>query len=409
MKKKVVSALATAAIVSGVYAGTASASAHTYKVQSGDSLSVIAQKYNTSVKELKKLNKLSSDLIFAGQILKLTNVASSTKQPIRTFTVKSTSTVYTVKSGDTLSGIAQHYKISLANLKKWNSLKNDLIVPGQKLKVSAGKLVALSQTKTASAVKKTSTSKALGSYLIKSGDSLSGIAYKFGITTNELKQLNGLKSDLIFAGQKLKTPGPIKVQSTSSQSSKKTTSSSTKKTSSSQTSTYVVQSGDTLSGIALKYSITVGTIKKLNQLPADLIYIGQKLKVSGQAAPETIQAAPSIVEAAKSVMGIPYVWGGSTTAGFDCSGLIYYAANQAGISIGRYTAAGYYDRSYEVSHPVSGDLVFFENTYQPGISHVGIYIGNNQFLQADETRGVSVASLDNVYYKAHFNSFKRLY
>ena len=97
-----------------------------------------------------------------------------------------------------------------------------------------------------------------------------------------------------------------------------------------------------------------------------------------------------------------------STRGFDCSGFIYYVYNQAGVSIPRTNAKGFDARSYEVSKPQVGDLVFFKNTYTAGISHVGIYIGNNQFLHAGGDR-VQVTSLSDSYWSKHFDSFKRLY
>ena len=115
-----------------------------------------------------------------------------------------------------------------------------------------------------------------------------------------------------------------------------------------------------------------------------------------------------LIAESKKLIGIKYVFGGTTINGFDCSGFIYYAFNKAGHKIGRYSAAGYYDRSYYVNTPKPGDLVFFENTYKKGISHLGIYIGNNQFINADNS-GVRIVSLDNSYYKKHFSAFKRLY
>lgn len=400
MKKEVVTTLATAAIVSGIYAGTASAASHTYKVQPGDCLTKIAAKYHTSVQALKKANHLKSDLIRAGQVLKLTNTSGSAT--VKTYSVKTTSNVYTVKRGDTLSGIANSHHISVSNLKSWNNLKSNVIYVGQKLKVSSQKAAAASKNKVQTMSVPAKKTTASGSYIVKSGDSLGLIAVKYATTVAALKKLNGLKSNLIFAGQKLKVPGTVKVESISAKSSSKPAAS--------VTSNYTVKSGDTLSRIAALFDVTVGSIKKLNHLPGDLIYVGQKLKVSGTAAPEPKAAASSILDVVKSVLGVPYVWGGtSPSSGFDCSGIVYYAANQSGISIGRYSAAGYYDRSYEVDKPRPGDLVFFANTYKKGISHMGIYAGNNQFYHADEKHGISLASLNNSYYKAHFDSFKRFY
>ena len=161
-----------------------------------------------------------------------------------------------------------------------------------------------------------------------------------------------------------------------------------------------------------------------------MIFAGQTLTVSGQATvpAKTVAAQPATAKVstnadtsdskdaaavtlvAKSLLGTPYVWGGNTPAGFDCSGFIYYVFNKAGFSIGRYSAQGYADRSYDVTNPVPGDLVFFKDTYTTGISHVGIYLGNNQFIQAaDEIHGVIISSLTNSYYQKHFDSFGRFY
>jgi cell wall-associated NlpC family hydrolase len=187
----------------------------------------------------------------------------------------------------------------------------------------------------------------------------------------------------------------------------------------STTSVYTVVRGDTLSKIGLQFNMSVQELKNLNGLNSDMIYVGQKLTLRGQAvvtppapvAPvaPTGDFAPSLVNVAHSVMGVPYAWGGSSLNGFDCSGFIYYAANQAGKKIGRYSAEGYYSRTFYVDQPQPGDLVFFANTYKKGISHVGIYIGNNQFIHADEKKGVSIANLSNPYYTAHFDGFKRFY
>ena len=108
-------------------------------------------------------------------------------------------------------------------------------------------------------------------------------------------------------------------------------------------------------------------------------------------------------------MGVPYAWGGSSLNGFDCSGFIYYAANQAGKKIGRTSAEGYYSRTFFVDQPQPGELVFFENTYKRGISHVGFYVGNNQFIHADEKAGITITSLSSNYWSKHFDGFKKFY
>src|SRR5699024_9709784 len=100
-----------------------------------------------------------------------------------------------------------------------------------------------------------------------------------------------------------------------------------------------------------------------------------------------------------SVMGTKYVWGGTTKSGFDCSGFIHWAYNDAGKEIPRTSTDGYYDRSYHInkSELQVCDLVFFSGTYCPGISHMGIYAGNNEFKQTDLLICLKTSSLVYTY------------
>lgn len=360
-KKIIMSVTASAAIASAIFvAGEAEAAS--YKVKSGDSLWTIAQKHSTSVSSLKSINKLSGDLIFPNQVIQTSKKSSgsssssnSSSKPNSNSTSKST---YTVKSGDTLSGIASKHKISLKDLMKWNNLDTTLIFPGNKFVVSKGGSSSGSSSSgnsgsTGGSSGSTSTSKV---YVVKSGDSLSRIASQNGVSVANLKKWNGLKSDLILIGQKLNLKAGSSSNSGGSSSSGSSSGSSS------------------------------------NKQPSNVSYNVDKL-----------------ISAAKGVQGTKYVWGGQTTSGFDCSGFIHYAYNKAGMSSGRTSTDGYYNRSYEVSKPQVGDLVFFSGTYRAGISHMGIYVGNNQFIHAGTSTGVTITSLDNSYWKSHFDSYKRFY
>ncbi|MBB5179403.1 cell wall-associated NlpC family hydrolase [Planomicrobium koreense] len=107
-----------------------------------------------------------------------------------------------------------------------------------------------------------------------------------------------------------------------------------------------------------------------------------------------------------SLKGTPYRFGGTTTAGFDCSGFTQYAFKQAGKSISR-TTLGQFADSVTVSSPQPGDLIFFANTYRPGISHVGIYIGNGQWVHSGGKKA-EVLSVNAPYWGDKFHSYKRL-
>jgi len=114
----------------------------------------------------------------------------------------------------------------------------------------------------------------------------------------------------------------------------------------------------------------------------------------------------ALASIAPNYLGTPYVMGGKLPTGFDCSGFIYYVHNEAGLNIIRKSSADYYKDTTKVSVPQIGDLVFFKDTYITGISHMGVYIGNNQFIHA-ASRGVEITNLDNSYWKSHFVDFRR--
>ena len=116
-----------------------------------------------------------------------------------------------------------------------------------------------------------------------------------------------------------------------------------------------------------------------------------------------------IVAEAKQHLGVPYQWGGSTTSGFDCSGYVQYVLGRCGITVPRTTElqaqAG---SSIHKSDLLPGDLVFLQNTYRAGISHVGIYIGNNQMIHASSSKGVTISNLSSSYYLEHYHSARRI-
>lgn len=147
---------------------------NTYTVKSGDSLYKIAQKYNTTVDEIKRLNNLTSNILSVSQVLKL---------PITSSETPSSNTVdYTVKSGDSLYKIANQYNVTVDAIKRANNLTTNTLQIGQVLRIPLG------------------TSRET-TYTVKSGDSLYSIAKKYNTTVNRLKELNNLSSNLLNIGQ----------------------------------------------------------------------------------------------------------------------------------------------------------------------------------------------------------------
>lgn len=280
------------------------------------------------------------------------------------------------------------------------------------------------------------TPSAASVYEVKPGDNLYRIALAQGVTIDDLKKWNSLSTDALQVSQQLQIGSATAESTAPAQAVSQTPATAAPAAAASTASTgdvYRVQSGDSLYKIGKKFNMSINELKSLNQLTSDRLFVNQSLKVKGGAA--TVSAPASTASATKSPgmavsnkplavnanqfyadavavamqqLGTPYVFGGSTPAGFDCSGFIHYVYSKAGLNFGRTSSAGMYQASTEVTNPAFGDLVFFANTYTSGISHTGIFIGNNSFIHAG-SKGIEITRLDNPYWKNHFVSFNRLH
>lgn len=118
-----------------------------------------------------------------------------------------------------------------------------------------------------------------------------------------------------------------------------------------------------------------------------------------------------IAQVAKKYEGDRYVWGGEAPGGFDCSGLVWYVVRKAiGRDVGR-TVEAQYGQGKKVDRGAwkAGDIVFFENTNGPGLTHNGIYLGGGKFIHAENERtGVIVSKMDSGYYSDHYAGARRL-
>lgn len=116
----------------------------------------------------------------------------------------------------------------------------------------------------------------------------------------------------------------------------------------------------------------------------------------------------NLVSSAYRFLGVPYVFGGNTPDGFDCSGFTKYVFSHNGIKLPRMA-----DEQYRIGNNVSrrelipGDLVFF-TTYEPGVSHTGIYVGDGNFISATTSSGIRVDSLNSGYWSSHYVGAKRV-
>lgn len=225
----------------------------THIVRKGDSLTDIAGRYGLSVGELLRINRLRDrNRIFVGQELRI--VEEEKPAPAAPLPVTASS-VYVVKRGDTLNGIAARFGLTVGELQKDNGLSSkNRIRAGQKLRIRG---------KTAVAARKPAARRVV-TYVVRRGDTLEGIARKFNVPVDALVEQNGLRSkNLVPAGAKLEVPGAV-----SGGASKRVP------------VTYVVRRGDTLEKIARKYDTSVEALMTANGIRyGKRILVNQRLRI----------------------------------------------------------------------------------------------------------------------------------
>ena len=245
----------------------------TYTVKSGDSVWKIAHECGMSMNELVSLNGIKNNLIFPGQVLKVKagakaeNVSKSETSGSKNQNAASngSSSTYTVKSGDSVWKISHEHGMSMDELKSLNGLKDNLIIPGQVLKIKGTSSNTKQKIKTSSK----ETAEAGATYVVKAGDSLWAVANRQGLTVAELKRINGLSSDTIYVGQRLKVTQKSSVNAKTYAKTTNVSDKSRKK--------YTVKAGDSLWRIAADNKTTVNNLKAVNHLASDTIYVGQTL------------------------------------------------------------------------------------------------------------------------------------
>ena len=164
-----------------------------------------------------------------------------------------------------------------------------------------------------------------------------------------------------------------------------------------------------------RYALYMATLGNRPDLFPDSDYIRQML-IEGYTKydlpPEALENTrfAAMIKEAEKYLGYPYVWGGSSpSTSFDCSGFVCWVINHSGWSVGRTSAQGLYNLCTPVSRSSArpGDLVFFKGTYKTnGVSHVGIYVGNNRMIHAGDP--ISYTNINTQYWQSHFFTFGRL-
>lgn len=376
MKKKnlLMTTLAALSASGALLTTGASALADSYTVVKNDSLWGLSKKYGVSVSDLKKANGVSGHLIYVGQKLqipakstKAVKAAKATKTTSASI-VDTTSTTHTVVKGDTLWSLAKKYGVSVSALMKANNLSSSTILIGQSLNLRAGMTTyGVNGVTTGSSSTAASTNTASSTNTTASSQA-----------PKAKKKTTKAKSTTTNTSSNTRTSTSAKAQS---QSTASNTSASTTTNTNTAASTATTTSSTNTASTA-NTAASTNTASSTNTAASSSQAVSQAPTGSTSTATSTASASASAITSyALSFLGVPYVWGGTTPSGFDCSGLVQYVYSHFGINLGRTTYTQQYaGTKISVASAQAGDLYFW-GSYGSAY-HVAIALGGGQYVMA---------------------------
>ncbi len=404
--------------------GIASAKKGTYTVKPGDTLFSIARKNHVLLGKLMKLNNIGLGTpLHAGQELRITEQQTYVADAVPTRApAKKTAKLpvgampsYTVKKGDTLWQIAKDHHLTLAQIRKLNKMsKNDRIHAGMVLAV--GKPVQPEQR----------------TYTVKKGDTLWLIAKKHGMTTQKLRDINGLKrKDTIHTGMVLALQDGVSVPKRKSVDQEARIVARLKKKGAKKEDIAAVlarvkkskQKNPDIEAILAQVQKKKRTsqpvqtplrVTKKNKTRKGRRYDSAMAMLNNtKGSSRTSRSNERVIRIAKRYLGRRYVWGAEGPNVFDCSGFTQYVMRKSkGVNLPRVSRKqAYYGKYVSRSHLKPGDLVFFDTSRRRRgyVNHVGIYIGNNKFIHASSGKHrVVITSLDRPFYRSRFKWGRRI-
>lgn len=251
----------------------------TYRVRRGDTIYKIARRWRISAKSIRNDNRLRGDMLRIGQRLTLT-VPRVQRMPViaPATTAKKTSgspTIHAVRRGDSLSQIARRYGVTVAAIKRTNRLRSNNIKVGQRLRIYAPN----------------QPEPQLKYHTVVSGDTISEIAERYGVSLVRLKRANQMTSNFLRVGQRLEIPASEGV----SQTKRAVARVEAKEAAAPQLSSYKVRKGDSLYSISRRFGVTIAKMREVNGLKNNFLKVGQNLVIPATAPVRPVVQAKATV------------------------------------------------------------------------------------------------------------------
>lgn len=424
MKKATIAA--TAGIAVTAFAAPTIAPASTVVVEAGDTLWGIAQSKGTTVDAIKKANNLTTDKIVPGQKLQVNEVAAAEK------TEKSVSATWlNVRSGagvdnSIITSIKGGTKVTVESTESngWNKITyNDgetgfvngkyltdkvastPVAPTQEVKKETTIQQAAPAAETKTEVKQTTQATTPApkvaetketpvvdqnatTHAVKSGDTIWALSVKYGVSVQDIMSWNNLSSSSIYVGQKLaikqtaNTVTPKAEVKKEAPAAEKQAAPVVKENTNTNTNTTTEKKETTQQQTAPKAPTEAAKPAPAPSTNTNANKTNTNAN-QGSSNNNSNSSASAIIAEAQKHLGKAYSWGGNGPTTFDCSGYTKYVFAKAGISLPRTSGAQYASTTrISESQAKPGDLVFFD--YGSGISHVGIYVGNGQMINAQD-------------------------
>lgn len=365
MKKKnlLMTTLATLSASGALLTTGANALADSYTVVKNDTLWGLSKKYGVSVSDLKKANGVSGHLIYVGQKLQIPTKSTKTaKTSTSTRTVDTTSTTHTVVKGDTLWSLAKKYGVSVKALMKANNLSSSTILIGQSLNLRAGMTT-------------------YGVNGVTTGSSSTAASTNTASSTSTTASSQAPKAKKKTTKAKSTTTNTSASANTQSQSTASNSSASTTTNTNTAASNANTTSSTNTAATTNTASSTNTAAANTNTAASSSQAVSQAPTGSTSTTSTASASASAITSYALTFLGVPYVWGGTTPSGFDCSGLVQYVYSHFGINLGRTTYTQQYaGTKISVASAQAGDLYFW-GSYGSAY-HVAIALGGGQYVMA---------------------------